>query len=89
MTFIHAAIRFINADNAASCGYTGIDYDADYDGDGLWVLEEGDEWSADLPGIAETDLTGAQGAAEEILGYAGTWELLPANYGTAYAFHTA
>lgn len=80
-----ATIRFINADNALSLGYE----DADYDEDGLWVLEENGEWSADLRDITETDTSAAKTAAEEILGYAGTWTLLPANYGLAYDFHKA
>jgi hypothetical protein len=76
-----AMIRFITPDNAASLGYE----DADYDDDGLWVLEEGGEWSADLRDIDETDTQAAKAAAEDLLGNpSGTWKPIVANYGIAY-----
>ncbi len=81
-----ATIRFITADNANSLGYA----DADYDEDGMWVLERaGDEWIADLPDVDETDVQAAKAAAESILGVTdGEWRSVVSGYGMAYQLST-
>jgi len=76
-----ATIRFITVDNADSLGYG----DADFDEDGMWVLEDHDgEWLADFRDIDETDIEAAKAAAEDHLSEVGTWRRVVANYGTAY-----
>lgn len=79
---IAATIRFITPDNANSLGYE----DADYDEDGMWVVERaGDEWIADLRDVDETDTSAAKAAAEDIVGIAdGNWKPVISGYGVAY-----
>lgn len=73
-----AVIRFITADNAASLGYDDFTTPE-------WILEtQTGEFFANLGITDETDVKGAQKAADYHIGGSGDWVKLPANYGTAY-----